>query len=274
MYNGYVPLRRGIVDHLPKMPDVALKVYIFLLCQAKFKGKDKGKVFMSLKDIASDLEISYPTIKRAIKFLSNHYITFIPAVNQYKVSELVISKYDKSAGISADTTDDTSKSGGVKREPSKESAGIKNDTSGEPPVIPPKVATSGKDKGLQLPKNVKNDKKEVIDSTYLSFETSLLNSWNSMCERNNTLPKAIGISEVRRKKLKERFKEPAYKEKIFEAIDIIPKYPFLLGGNARGWKTSFDWIIHNDNNYLKVMEGFYGKTKSKIDEIIESAKRG
>ena len=48
-------------------------------------------------------------------------------------------------------------------------------------------------------------------------------------------------------------------EKILE---IIKTTPFLQGSNDRGWTADFDWLIANDTNYLKVLEGKY-KNKSK-----------
>jgi len=34
----------------------------------------------------------------------------------------------------------------------------------------------------------------------------------------------------------------------------MSKSPFLTGD---GWKVSFDWLIENDTNYLKTLEGNY-----------------
>jgi hypothetical protein len=33
--------------------------------------------------------------------------------------------------------------------------------------------------------------------------------------------------------------------------------PFLAGEGARGWRANFDWLIANDTNVRKVVEGVY-----------------
>jgi len=135
-------------------------------------------------------------------------------------------------------------------------------------------ATEGQQSGnSEGTKQINVNKEKRKDNTiYMSFETSIFNSWNSMCERNPTLSKVLSISKERRKKLKERFETAHFREKILETIDSIPNYPFLLGKSVEGWKASFDWIIYNDNNYLKVIEGFYGRARSKGEELLQSLK--
>jgi len=42
-----------------------------------------------------------------------------------------------------------------------------------------------------------------------------------------------------------------------------------MGENDRQWVADFDWIIKNDTNWVKVMEGKYdnkGKSKSQLDK--------
>jgi hypothetical protein len=33
--------------------------------------------------------------------------------------------------------------------------------------------------------------------------------------------------------------------------------PFCLGSNDRGWRVTFDWLIENDKNISKLLEGNY-----------------
>ena len=40
-------------------------------------------------------------------------------------------------------------------------------------------------------------------------------------------------------------------------LNGIKESDFCLGKNNSGWKVDFDWIISNDTNYLKVLEGKY-----------------
>jgi len=65
------------------------------------------------------------------------------------------------------------------------------------------------------------------------------------------------LSDSRRKKISGRFSELGSLEKFTELFKIVQSTPFLLGDNDRGWKASFDWLIKNDQNWVKVMEGNY-----------------
>jgi hypothetical protein len=69
--------------------------------------------------------------------------------------------------------------------------------------------------------------------------------------------------------------------KFEEAIQRALKTPFLVGDNERGWQMDFDWLIENDTNMTKVMEGKYenggtgrnGRTgTSREDRIIEQTR--
>ena len=85
--------------------------------------------------------------------------------------------------------------------------------------------------------------------------------WN---EYATEIPKVTyPLSKGRKDKVKTRWKEHPdleYWESVFKKVQ---ETPFCCGDNDRGWKVSFDWIFTNDENYLKVMEGKYIKTKKK-----------
>ena len=62
-------------------------------------------------------------------------------------------------------------------------------------------------------------------------------------------------------KLTTRLQEMAWQDGRHQIIfDTIVKYDFLHGNNKQKWAATFDWIIHNDTNYQKVLEGFYEQT--------------
>src|ERR1044072_175578 len=64
-----------------------------------------------------------------------------------------------------------------------------------------------------------------------------------------------GLTDSRIKKLKTRLKEPAFD--FLKILDEIKKSGHLRGENARGWKVDFDWILENDSQYIKIIEGRY-----------------
>jgi hypothetical protein len=47
------------------------------------------------------------------------------------------------------------------------------------------------------------------------------------------------------------------REEFAAAVRCAAATPFLAGEGARGWRASFDWLIANDRNVRKVIEGAY-----------------
>ena len=80
-----------------------------------------------------------------------------------------------------------------------------------------------------------------------------VNLYNDSTKR---LPKVKMISKQRESHIKARLKnlELSEWEKVFKKME---ESDFCCGVNNRGWTASFDWIISNDNNYVKVLEGRY-----------------
>jgi hypothetical protein len=83
--------------------------------------------------------------------------------------------------------------------------------------------------------------------------------WNAVAEKNG-LP-AMRDFGARRAKIHRRFKEKAFSDmkRLGEAISA---QPLLHGEMSSGWRMSVDWLLKNEGNVLKVLEGNYGR-KSK-----------
>lgn len=139
------------------------------------------------------------------------------------------------------------------------------------PLPPPLGETSAKTQRT-LPPNIREEKRREEklreDNIYADFEKSALSSWNSFCDKNPSLSKIKEITDTRRKHLKERFVKDSFKD--FKGIlRAIEQQPFLIRGNPnnsdhKDWKVSFDWLIENDTNYIKVLEFRY-KNKKESD---------
>ena len=104
---------------------------------------------------------------------------------------------------------------------------------------------------------------------YSQFEKLTLTSWNSLCSQYPTLKAVRNISAERRGHLKKRFANKDFKDNWQVILDAIPKYSFLLGENDRKWSIDFDWLIKNDTNYVKVLEGKYSKTTDGIPQSMK-----
>lgn len=89
----YVPLSRGLREHLPKLSGNAIKLYLLLLMDAKFAGPDKGTFSISFRDLASDLSIDRQTAFKAARELRPYYIEWTPGKNQFNVTQFRVKKY-------------------------------------------------------------------------------------------------------------------------------------------------------------------------------------
>jgi len=88
----------------------------------------------------------------------------------------------------------------------------------------------------------------------------VFNKYNAICINN---PKAKIFSSSRREKVNTRLKEEAFRENYVEVFKIVATNPFLQGKTDSHWKADFDWLIENDKNYVKVLEGKYENTKTE-----------
>ncbi len=77
--------------------------------------------------------------------------------------------------------------------------------------------------------------------------------WNIFAVRTR-LSKVEKLPESRIKKFNARIRDPAFD--FIRILESIKKSP-LLRGDTGDWKVYFDWIIENDKNYLKIIEGAY-----------------
>lgn len=89
--------------------------------------------------------------------------------------------------------------------------------------------------------------------------TDLFNLYNSIAVR---LPKAQKLSKQRINKIKARLKDLSINEwkNVFKKAEASD---FCCGINKSNWKADLDWLIKNDNNYLKVLEGKFDNNKSE-----------
>lgn len=133
------------------------------------------------------------------------------------------------------------------------------------------VTSPSRKRNVALSKGKESKVNKRKDNRYMDFEKSIHTQWNSFCDNNPTVPKIKEITNNRRKKIKLRYQEPSFKD--FNAIlTCINKQPFLMGDNDRRWKATFDWIIENDTNYMKILEEKYLDDKPKFNQYTHGLK--
>lgn len=103
-----------------------------------------------------------------------------------------------------------------------------------------------------IPKHKKEDIPELMSGLH-----PLAVLWNEIVGD----PRVTSCSKSRLSKAKVRLKELSI-EDWRSVMEAISNTPFLRGDNDRGWRADFDWLITNDTNYVKVMEGKYSRSGS------------
>lgn len=119
-----------------------------------------------------------------------------------------------------------------------------------------------------LSEKVRLNCKDTIDTdtdtdTKLPDTTLGEQSQEEFLKRWNTkMPfKIKGLSDKRKEYLRTRLQEPTFVENFDLVMNKILKSKFLLGEKPSkthpNFKADFDWVIGNNTNYLKILEGKY-----------------
>lgn len=79
-----------------------------------------------------------------------------------------------------------------------------------------------------------------------------------------SFPSIRTLSKGRKDKIKTRWGEIKTLETFEQLCKRMEESSFLKGKNNREWKATFDWLLENDNNWVKVIEGNYA---DKVDKL-------
>lgn len=113
----------------------------------------------------------------------------------------------------------------------------------------------------ELKKEIKKDIHVCIDYDFY------INLWNDFSNKFN-LNSIKSISPMRKKKIDTRLKNSKTFQTDFAlCLKIAGNSDFLLGRKG-DWCLKFDWLIENDGNYVKVLEGNY-TNRDKVDKKIQ-----
>jgi len=114
------------------------------------------------------------------------------------------------------------------------------------------------------PIRVTKDNKEEKDKKEFS---TILNLWNDLAAELN-LNIVSKLTSKRKSKLITRLKENQnFLKDFIAAIANIKQSNFLKGQNKRSWKIDFDWLIANDTNFIKVLEGKYTDVTAQAQQM-------
>jgi hypothetical protein len=99
--------------------------------------------------------------------------------------------------------------------------------------------------------------------TPAGYSEKFVNIWNEMAVKTG-LPKVSTLTAGRKRKISARLRNNGFVDNFMQAIGKIPASDFLLGLKG-GWKANFDWMIDNDLNVIKILEGKYDNAKSTAE---------
>lgn len=94
----------------------------------------------------------------------------------------------------------------------------------------------------------------------------VVDCFNEVAEKTVGISRVIKLTNKRKEKLKKRLDEIG-EDEFIRAFDCIKESDFLQGKNSNGWRVSFDWLIENDTNAVKVLEGKYADKAVKNDDF-------
>lgn len=110
-----------------------------------------------------------------------------------------------------------------------------------------------------------SDTDVTYNNTSINNKNNIYKSLIDFYNDKNIFPKLLKLTDTRKRKIDARIKEQGY-DNIIKAIDIASKSDFLIGKNERSWKMDFDWLISNDTNIVKILEGKYSNKKAKEEK--------
>jgi len=96
----------------------------------------------------------------------------------------------------------------------------------------------------------------VADATLSPIENDLIAEWS----KYSALPKIQSIGKDRKRLISARGNDQFFRHNFPAAIKLIAESKFCCGDNDRGWKATFDWLLH-PATITKIMEGKYDGKK-------------
>lgn len=125
--------------------------------------------------------------------------------------------------------------------------------------VSPKKVTKCNPIGLHpyIERKKDNEQKKVPPTPFEIFSEKFIHNWNNvLCVRCPKIAKIRSLSSKRKKWLRDRFKEADFKNCFIDIMKEICESSFLRG-DSKDWRVDLDWVIKNDTNYLKILEGTY-----------------
>lgn len=115
--------------------------------------------------------------------------------------------------------------------------------------------------------NNKDNKNLIIRGNKADVCKDIVYDYNMICSR---LAKVERLTDSRKKHIRARLGEHS-REDLTIAFHKLNESDFACGNNDRGWEADFDWLMKNEENITKVLEGKYDNRMSPIEKSFARA---
>lgn len=243
---GWIKLHREIKESALYENFNARVLFIHLLLTVchedrkyPIKGKDevieRGSIVTSIGKLSKEVGISIQQTRTALEYLEVTNRITNKTTNKFSVIQ--VQNWDKFQNDNKQNNKQDNKQITTKQEYEKEKEYLLTEI-------------FQKEKSFCPP----HPQKKIDFSFYLDV-------WNS----GDTPRKIIRMTEKRKAKIQARLNDNQnFQEDFKTAVHKINCSDFLSGVNDRGWKCTFDWMIKNDSNYTKVLEGDYDNNSRRV----------
>ncbi len=247
--NTWIKIYRGMLDWEWFEFSEMVHLFLYLLLKASTDDKNwrgvlvkRGQVVTSNATLRKDLHLTERKIRTCIKrLISTKEITY-QATNKYVI--ITICNYERYQENKITNDEQNDEQATIKRRASDEQA-----------------TTSKEIKNIRI-NSLPNGKEPIEGKTDPIPYSEIQSMWNSICF---SYPRLTRMTDPRKNKLRIRLqemdKDPAKALLVLQRIfELMEQSKFLKGDNKRGWKANFDWVIENDKNWVKIIEGNYQNT--------------
>lgn len=238
--------------------------------------KDKHKLidgegfFSTFEEQAEDTNMTQYMLRKCKKELIDKgiletYMKGIPPkeiyiINFTELIEIIKEKYERNIPIKNDRNKGTKFN---RNKPIKNGRNNKDTKLNNTKLNETKRTTLSSTQGKSRKRNrKKSNPPETKKSSPVNYK-QILSSWNNLAA-DSTIPALRSISPSRQAKVRTRIESLSLVEEDWQtAFDNIKSSSFLNGDNDRGWTITFDWLVKNDENFEKVLEGNFKDKKKK-----------
>jgi hypothetical protein len=266
--SGFLQLRRGVFEHIRdgRMSLADFAVYSYIIAQADTRtGIWNG----SAGALAGELSISPRLARKLLERLSRGgYIKRFAVPGKHICYPVLVHKFivtnGEHRGEQLNAT--ASMSPTDLRYVSGEHVGeLRGEHRGE---------LGASQKILETREGETREENQKIESTAPAPQAPTSHPFFEIYNQNRgQLAEAKTLGKGRLAKCRLRARDVG-EDRFLEAVRKAAATPFCLGLNDRGWKADFDWLIANDTNAAKVIEGRYDgqpqeplwKQKQRLEE--------